>query len=126
MEQAKPTYNELVSQNTELRFQLDEANDTIEAIRTGQIDALIVQGDTGHQLYTLKTADQTYRMFIEKMNEGALTLNQEGIILYSNSRFAEMVNEPLEKVIGIRFDTFILKEAQEQFNKLIKAAWESE
>lgn len=126
MEQAKPTYNELVSQNTELRFQLDEANDTIEAIRTGQIDALIVQGDTGHQLYTLKTADQTYRMFIEKMNEGALTLNQEGIVLYSNSRFAEMVNEPLEKVIGIRFDTFILKEAHEQFNKLIQAAWESE
>lgn len=126
MEQAKPTYNELVSQNTELRFQLDEANDTIEAIRTGQIDALIVQGDTGHQLYTLKTADQTYRMFIEKMNEGALTLNQEGIVLYSNSRFAEMVNEPLEKVIGIRFDTFILKEAHEQFSKLIKAAWESE
>jgi two-component system, OmpR family, phosphate regulon sensor histidine kinase PhoR len=127
MEQAKPTYDELVSQNTELRFQLEEANDTIEAIRTGQVDALIVQGDTGsHQLYTLKTADQTYRMFIEKMNEGAVTLNREGIILYSNFRFAEMVNMPLEKVIGIKFDTFILEEAHAEFNKLIEDGWERE
>jgi two-component system, OmpR family, phosphate regulon sensor histidine kinase PhoR len=126
MEKAKPTYDELVSENTELRFQLEEANDTIEAIRTGQVDALIVQGDNGHQLYTLKTADQTYRMFIEKMNEGAVTLNREGIILYSNFRFAEMVNMPLEKVIGIRFDTFILKEAREEFYKLIENGWERE
>ncbi|GAB2976136.1 hypothetical protein GCM10027049_08610 [Mucilaginibacter puniceus] len=126
MEKAKPTYDELVSENTELRFQLEEANDTIEAIRTGQVDALIVQGDNGHQLYTLKTADQTYRMFIEKMNEGAVTLNREGIILYSNFRFAEMVNMPLEKVIGLRFDTFILKEAREEFYKLIETGWEKE
>ena len=55
----------------ELRFQLNEANETIEAIRTGQIDALVVQGQNGHQLYTLKSADQTYRVFIEKMTEGA-------------------------------------------------------
>lgn len=126
MEKAKPTYDELVSENTELRFQLEEANDTIEAIRTGQVDALIVQGDDGHQLYTLKTADQTYRTFIEKMNEGAVTLNREGIILYSNFRFAEMVNMPLEKVIGIRFDTFILAEAHAEFNKLIESGWERE
>ena len=126
MEKAKPTYDELISENTELRFQLEEANDTIEAIRTGQVDALIVQGDDGHQLYTLKTADQTYRTFIEKMNEGAVTLNREGIILYSNFRFAEMVNMPLEKVIGIRFDTFILKEAREEFYKLISNGWERE
>ncbi len=126
MEKAKPTYDELVSENTELRYQLEEANDTIEAIRTGQVDALIVQGDTGNQLYTLKTADQTYRTFIEKMNEGAVTLNHEGIILYSNASFANMVNAPLQKVIGVKFDTFILKEARDEFYKLLKNGWEKE
>jgi two-component system phosphate regulon sensor histidine kinase PhoR len=126
MKKAKPTYDELVSDNIELRIQLEEANDTIEAIRTGQVDALIVKGETGHQLYTLKTADQTYRTFIEKMNEGAVTLNREGIILYCNFRFAEMVNMPLEKVIGIRFDIFILQEARAEFYKLIESAWEKE
>jgi two-component system phosphate regulon sensor histidine kinase PhoR len=126
MEQVKPTYNELVSELDELRLQLEEANDTIEAIRTGQVDALIVTSDKGNQLYTLKTADQTYRMFIEKMNEGAVTLNREGIILYSNSRFAKMVNIPLEKVIGIKFDIFIHNDSKKIFNKAIQKGWEKE
>src|ERR1700755_2082687 len=120
MERANLTYDELLNEAQELRFKLEEANDTIEAIRTGQIDALIVQGEEGHQLYTLKTADQTYRMFIEKMNEGAVTINHEGLILYSNSRFAEMVNMPLEKVIGLAFDSFIVEEFREKFNKVIE------
>ncbi|MDB5003127.1 MAG: Alkaline phosphatase synthesis sensor protein PhoR [Mucilaginibacter sp.] len=126
MERAKLTYDELLNEADELRYQLEEATDTIEAIRTGQVDALIVQGDSGHQLYTLKTADQTYRMFIEKMNEGAVTLNKEGLILYSNSRFAEMLNMPLEKVIGLSFNIFILPDHKVKFDALIKAAWQAE
>jgi two-component system phosphate regulon sensor histidine kinase PhoR len=126
MEPAKLTYNQLLSEVNELRFQLEETNDTIDAIRTGQVDALIVQGEEGHQLYTLKTADQTYRMFIEKMNEGAVTLNHDGLILYSNSRFAGMVNMPLEKVIGLSFEIFIADDSHDKFNELIKKAWEAE
>ncbi|MDF2433558.1 MAG: two-component system, OmpR family, phosphate regulon sensor histidine kinase PhoR, partial [Mucilaginibacter sp.] len=56
MEQAKITYDQLLSENNELRMQLEEANDTIDAIRTGQVDALIVNNGDSHQLYTLKTA----------------------------------------------------------------------
>jgi two-component system phosphate regulon sensor histidine kinase PhoR len=126
MEPEKLTYNQLLSEVEELRFQLEEATDTINAIRTGQVDALIVQGDEGHQLYTLKTADQTYRMFIEKMNEGAVTLNHDGLILYSNSRFAEMVNIPLEKVIGLSFEEFIAEDSRATFNEVFKKAWEAE
>ena len=72
----------------DLRQQLEEANDAIEAIRTGQVDALVVKDQNRHLVYTLKSADQTYRVFIEKMIEGAVTLNETGIVLYSNSRFA--------------------------------------
>jgi len=57
---------ELEQQVAELGQQLDEANETIEAIRTGQIDALVVRRPTGNQLYTLKTADQTYRVLSKK------------------------------------------------------------
>jgi two-component system phosphate regulon sensor histidine kinase PhoR len=121
------TYNELISENQELRYQLEEATETIEAIRTGQVDALIVQdGDGGPQLYTLKTADQTYRVFIEKMNEGAVTLNRRGMILYSNSRFANMVQMPLEKVIGLKFDEFIHKESTADFRELFSNGWEED
>ncbi len=126
MEQARITYEQLLSENEDLRIQLEEANDTIEAIRTGQVDALIVRDGNIHQLYTLKSADQTYRVFIEKMNEGAVTINREGFILYSNSRFANMVNMPLEKVIGLAFKFFIPETLGERFNDLVSKGWDSD
>ena len=126
MEQATITYEQLLRKNNELRQQLEEATDTIDAIRTGQVDAIIVNDGNNHQIYTLKTADQTYRVFIEKMNEGAVTINREGVILYSNSRFAAMVNLPLEKVIGLSFDTFIPEISREKFNELINNGWEQD
>lgn len=126
MESEKLTYETLLNEVNELRSQLEEANDTIDAIRTGQVDALIVQGEDGNQLYTLKTADQTYRMFIEKMNEGAVTLNPGGMILYCNSRFAGMVNMPLEKVIGMSFHTFIPEQSLDKYKAVIKKGWAEE
>lgn len=110
----------------ELRIQLEEANDTIEAIRTGKVDALVVKGSDGHQLYTLKTADQTYRVFIEKMTEGAVTLNTEGIIIYCNSQFARMVDFPLSNVIGLHFIHFISLENKDLFKKLFKEGWNTD
>lgn len=98
---------QLQAELEELRHQLYEANETIEAIRKGQIDALVVESEDGNKLYTLKTADLAYRVFIEKMTEGAVTLNKDGIILYCNSQFADMVAQPLSKVIGTPFLPFI-------------------
>ncbi len=104
---AEPTKEQLAAELQEVRLQLEDANDTIHAIRTGMVDAFVVQGDDGHQLYTLKSADQTFRVLIEKMQEGAITLSKDGIILYCNSSFAEMAGVPLDKVIGIHFNQFI-------------------
>jgi PAS domain S-box-containing protein len=104
----------------EARFQLDEANETIEAIRTGQVDALVVKDQHSHQLYTLRTADKTYRLFIEKMSEGALTLNKEGIILYSNSTFSLMTGRSFSEVAGKRLISFIHDDDVETFENLFK------
>jgi two-component system phosphate regulon sensor histidine kinase PhoR len=117
------TNNNLLSEIEELRFQLEEAHETINAIRTGQVDALIVKDTNGHQLYTLKTADQTYRVFIEKMSEGAVTINPAGIILYCNTRFAEMASTPLEKVIGMPITSFMPAESKEKLEQLIESSW---
>lgn len=104
---AEPTKEQLAAELQEVRLQLEDANDTIQAIRTGMVDAFVVQGANGHQLYTLKSADQTFRVLIEKMQEGAITLSEDGIILYCNSSFAQMAGVPLDKVIGIHFNQFI-------------------
>jgi two-component system, OmpR family, phosphate regulon sensor histidine kinase PhoR len=120
------TYEELLTELEELRTQLDEANDTMHAIRTGQVDALVVQGEDGPRLYTLKTADHTYRVFIEKMKEGAVTLNSTGIILYSNSQFASMVNLPLATVIGSCMTDFIPKESLQEYKRITEKGWQSD
>lgn len=119
-------YEQLLSENQELKYRLEEAIETIEAIRNGMVDALVVKdGDDGdHQLYTLKSADQTYRVFIEKMAEGAVTLNEAGTILYSNSRFARMMDTSLEKVIGMRFIDLIPGEDASKFADLFNRGWE--
>src|SRR5436190_6636711 len=116
---------QLLKEVEELRSQLQEANETIHAIRTGKIDALVVTTETGPQLYTLRSADHTYRIFIEKMKEGAVTLNQDEIILYSNSQFASMVDLPLSEVIGVPFGRFIPEEYKADFKKLMKSGWNS-
>jgi two-component system, OmpR family, phosphate regulon sensor histidine kinase PhoR len=126
MKTTKRTSGDLQKELDDLRIQLQEANDLINAIRTGQVDALVVENGHGHQLYTLKSADQTYRVFIEKMKEGAVTLNESGIILYSNSQFASMVDLPLTKVIGMYFQEFIPSEYKEAFDILFRRGWESD
>jgi two-component system CheB/CheR fusion protein len=117
------SYEELLNRNDELQWRLDEANDMLEAIRTGQVDALVVKNEGEHQLYTLKTADHAYRVFIEKMSEGAITIDEDGFILYANSRFAALVESPPEKVTGVLFENFVAEESKGKCRQLIKKAW---
>jgi len=101
------TAEQLKAEIIELSFQLEEAKDTIDAIRTGMVDAFVLHGTEGHEIYTLKTADQTYRVWIERMGEGAITLNKDGFILYSNPRFADMAGISLDNVIGKHLREFL-------------------
>jgi PAS domain S-box-containing protein len=117
---------QLQAELEELRHQLYEANETIEAIRTGKIDALVVENGNGSELYTLKTADQAYRVFIEKMTEGAITLNQDGMILYCNSQFATMVARPLSSVIGLPFAHFVESFDKETYESIFRQCWEKD
>lgn len=123
MIEVKKTYEELLAELSEVKIKLEEANETIEAIRTGQVDAIVVQTGKGSQLYTLRGADETYRIFIEQMKEGAVTLNREGIILYSNSRFASLLGKPLEQVIGKNFFDLLSPAQKEHFRILFQAGW---
>jgi len=50
----------------ELRAELAEAKDTLRAIRNGEVDALVVAGPEGNQIYTLKGAESTYRVLVER------------------------------------------------------------
>ena len=90
-----------------MRRRLQEAEDTLRAIRDGHIEALVVRGPEGEQIYTLRSADQPYRLMVEQMREGALTLAADGTILYCNLRFAELIGLPPERITGRNLTAFI-------------------
>src|SRR6201996_5883460 len=84
----------------ELISRLREAEETLEAIRTGAVDAVVIAGSQGQQVYTLENADRPYRVLVEQMREGAVTLSENGTILYCNERFATLVASPHDGVVG--------------------------
>ena len=117
----KPTIQEqLLAENEDLRARLDEAEEALHAIRSGEVDALVVSGAGGERVFTLKGADHAFRVLIEEMNEGALTLTAEGVILYANRRFAEMLKTPLEKVIASTIHTWIAPDDQPILQSLLR------
>jgi signal transduction histidine kinase len=79
---------------------LREAQETLDAIRSGEVDAVVVSGPNGSHVYSLSSVEQPYRVYVENMQEGALTISADGVILYANQRFADMLRQPLERVIG--------------------------
>jgi PAS domain S-box-containing protein len=104
-----------------LRTRLAEAEDMLRAIRQGEIDALVVEGPGGNQVYTLHSAEEPYRTLVEQMQEGAVVLTRRGDIVYANARFAALVGEPLESVIGSRIDRFVTESATDAVKTLLHA-----
>ncbi|HTL58514.1 MAG TPA: histidine kinase [Candidatus Limnocylindrales bacterium] len=105
----------LVQQFSKLKERLAEVEDTLDAIRSGSIDALVVHTPRGEQLFTLRGADQTYRALVEAMNEGAVTLNH-GVIAFCNNHFARIARAPLEKVFGSPIASWV---PSEEFRALL-------
>src|SRR5687768_6888008 len=92
--------SDLKTENKELKARLAEAEGTLKAIRGGEVDALVVSGAAGDQVFTLQGAEMPYRILVEEMNQGALLIIPDGTILYANIRFASLSKTPLEQVIG--------------------------
>ena len=111
--------NELIAENEDLRARLDEAQETLRAIRSGEVDSLVVMSEEGEQIFALTGADQSYRILVENMSEGALTVTADGMIIYANRRFAEMLKLPLEKVMGASIYLWIASDSQPILQSLL-------
>jgi PAS domain S-box-containing protein len=116
-----PSTASLLHEIEVLRDKLQESEETLRAIRLGEVDALVVQGPTGPRTYTLVTADQAYRRIIEQMGEGAITLNPDGLILYCNTRFCSMLDLPMTSVAGRYLSEFWADESTDP-SMLLKGA----
>ena len=103
----------------ELRARLLEAEETLDAIRNGDVDAIVVGGPSGQQVYTLENADRPYRVLIEQMQEGAVTLSGDGSILYCNERFATMAESRREALIGSEIGRIFRQDEVARFRELL-------
>lgn len=106
MEKEKNTET-LLAEIAELKSQLFEANSIIEAIKEGAIDALVLNKSGKPKIYSLESADYTYRILIEKFGEGALSISEEGLILYCNEYFSRLIDIPANKIIGTYFNSYV-------------------
>jgi two-component system, cell cycle sensor histidine kinase and response regulator CckA len=120
MNPAAQTQQQLTDEVVDLRARLVQTSEILHAIRVGEVDAVLVQGPHGDRVFTLKGADAPYRVLIEEMNEGAVTLSGDGSILYCNRRFADLLKTPLEKIVGLAFDAFVAPSGRAGFAALLE------
>src|SRR6266850_254581 len=113
---------DLEAEIKDLKARLAEAEQTLNAIRTGEVDALVVSGSGGDQVFTLKGAEMPYRILVEEMNQGALIIIPDGTIVYANTRFAALAKTPLEQVISSSWPQFFPPDKHPQLEASFRAA----
>src|SRR3954452_8768863 len=106
----------------DLRAQLREAQEALEVIRSGEVDALVVGGPLGQHVYTITNADRPYRLLIEQMKDGAVTLSRTGLIVYCNEAFASLLGRPAGQISGTHFRQYVFKTDIRLFDTLLSSA----
>jgi PAS domain S-box-containing protein len=104
-----------------LRARLKAAEDTLRAIHADEVDALVVGPTGSEQVCALRGGNDSYRVFVEAMAQGAATIDAGGTILYCNRCFAEMLSLPVAEVIGASIFRFVAPDAEGQLRAML---WE--
>jgi PAS domain S-box-containing protein len=106
----------------ELVARLSEAEESLRAIRSGEVDAIVVNGQGGEKVFTLQGADHTYRVFVERMNEGAAVLSSDHTVLHCNGRFAQFLGARLQSVIGSSMQDLVWPDDHPKLDALLRTA----
>lgn len=104
----------------ELRLRLEEAEETLRAIREGAVDAFLVAEASGERVYTLEGADRPYRLLVEQMQQGALTLHEDGTIVFSNLRASTLLGVPHPRLTGMDLASFVIEEHRATYRSLLQ------
>ena len=108
------TYRQLLSDNEtlaaqirSLRERLEEAEETVEAVRAGRIDAVVVSAEPGEELYVLERIDRPYRLLLESMQQGAAVVDADGRLAYCNRSLAELLRRSRDEVTGSHWRDYL-------------------
>lgn len=118
--QENETTRHLQQHIQDLESRLEESEQLIDAIKAGEVDAFAIRNEHTSEVFTLQSGDYAYRLLIEEIDEGALNVTEDGLIVYTNPYFCHLLRLPYEKVIGHSITEFIdsssLLVFQELFN----------
>ncbi len=109
-------------QQADLSARLETAEETLRAIQSGEVDALMVSGHRGEQVVSLQGGEPAYRMLVEAMSEGAVTLSRDGAVLYCNRRFGELIRRPVGRIIGMAVQSLVEETERSRFETLLAEA----
>ncbi|MEN6341553.1 MAG: PAS domain-containing protein, partial [Methanospirillum sp.] len=98
-----------------------EAEETLDAIRLGKVDAFLIATDKGDRVYTLQGTEHPYLIYVRSMSEGAVTTAPDGTILFANDRFAELAGTPCERLIGIPFSRYVCPGDHDRVDALLRS-----
>src|SRR5258708_23972893 len=119
-EELQARVDDLQAELDDLRTHLADAEETLEAIQKGQVDALVIDSPEGQKIFSLTGAERPYRALIEQMTEGAVTMDNEGSIRYCNRAFAELLRRPLEDMTGGFADQYVRSGDRDLFLSMLR------
>ena len=105
----------------ELRQRISYLQETLKAIGSGGVDAVVFGSPEHEQLYTLTSADRPYRVIVESMGEGAVTVSRNGVILYANPQLADFLGVAREAMAGRDITAYVAPEQQPALLELLDA-----
>jgi PAS domain S-box-containing protein len=105
-----------------LLARLKAAEESLRAIPSRHVDALVVFSERGAQVVTLQGGDSAYRMLVEAMSEGAATVSNDGAVLYCNRRFAELIGRAPAKLIGSEIQSLVPEEERQKLTEFVRSA----
>jgi signal transduction histidine kinase len=106
----------------EIRARLHEAEATLRAIHSGEVDAVVVSGPDGERTLAIEGATHQYHVLLNAMSDGAALLDHDGTILFGNRRLGEIARVPLEGLRGSRFQQLVAPAERPSFGRFLREA----
>jgi PAS domain S-box-containing protein len=104
---AAPSTQELAAENAELRLRLQEFEDTLNAIHSGDVDALVVNND----IYTLESAHAA----TNRLRQDVLGQMEDAVFAFDNEGHVIYVNASAERQYGVSFSDVLGRLQSEVF-----------
>lgn len=102
------TREELLAELVDVRNRLDEAQETLRAIREGEVDAVIVSGSKGDRVFSLTETENLHRLMVETMSEAGIATSPEGTVLFCNQRACTLLGVSQEQILGHAINEFVV------------------